>query len=66
MHILGPNSNGAQFFITTVECPWLDGRHVVFGEVINGQEVVKKIESVGTRSGKPKSNVIIKNCGELI
>lgn len=47
----GPNTNGSQFFITTVVTSWLDGKHVVFGEVTSGQELVKKIEGLGTDSG---------------
>ncbi len=61
----GPNTNGSQFFITTVKTPWLDGRHVVFGKVIEGLEVVKKIEEMGSRSGQPKIKVVIANCGQL-
>mmetsp|Transcript_20340 Transcript_20340/g.32751 ORF Transcript_20340/g.32751 Transcript_20340/m.32751 type:complete len:190 (+) Transcript_20340:1-570(+) len=61
----GPNTNGSQFFITTVKTPWLDGRHVVFGKVIEGEDMVKKVEAVGTNSGAPKSKVTIVDSGEL-
>lgn len=61
----GPNTNGSQFFITTVPCPWLDGKHVVFGEVTNGMDIIKKIEALGTSSGAPKTEVIIEECGQI-
>jgi len=61
----GKDTNGSQFFITTVLCPWLDGKHVVFGEVVEGMDLVKKIEKLGTQSGKPKSTIIVADCGQL-
>ena len=59
----GPNSNNSQFFITFDETPWLDGKHVVFGEVLEGKDVVKKLESIGTRSGKPSKTATIRESG---
>lgn len=60
----GPNTNGSQFFLCTVQTQWLDGKHVVFGSVVEGMDVVKKIETVGSQSGKTAKDVVISNCGQ--
>merc|ERR1712037_232745 len=59
----GPNTNGSQFFITTVKTSWLDGRHVVFGKVLDGMDVVQRIEAVGSSSGVPQKEVLITDSG---
>lgn len=61
----GPNTNGSQFFITTVACSWLDGKHVVFGKVVQGLELVTRIEGYGSRSGATSAVVTISNSGEI-
>lgn len=61
----GPNTNGSQFFICTAKTPWLDGKHVAFGQVIKGMKVVRAMEEQGTTDGKPKSRVEIIFCGEM-
>jgi len=61
----GPNTNGSQFFLCTIKTDWLDGKHVVFGRVSEGMEVVKAMEGQGTQSGKPKTDVVIADCGQL-
>ncbi|KAM9777475.1 peptidyl-prolyl cis-trans isomerase E [Neosynchiropus ocellatus] len=62
----GPNSNGSQFFITTDKTDWLDGKHVVFGDLVEGMDVLRAMEAQGAKDGKPKQKVIISNCGELV
>ncbi|MFD5325249.1 peptidylprolyl isomerase [Streptomyces sp. NPDC127092] len=59
----GKNTNGSQFFITTIVTDWLDGKHVVFGEVVEGQDVVKKVEALGTPSGRTKAEVRVAKSG---
>ncbi len=61
----GPNTNGSQFFITTVPTPHLDMKHVIFGRVLEGMDVVRKVENQGTNSGRTVSKVKIADCGEV-
>jgi len=61
----GPNTNGSQFFLCLAKTEWLDGKHVVFGKVTDGLDVVKKIESYGSASGKTSEKIIITDCGAL-
>ena len=61
----GPNTNGSGFFITCVTAPENDGRHVAFGAVTSGMDVVRVVEAVGTGNGTPSQAVTIIDCGEL-
>jgi len=61
----GPGTNGSQFFLCTAKTSWLDGKHVVFGSVVDGLDVVKKIEGVGSQSGKTSAKVAIAASGQL-
>nr|ABM55548.1 putative peptidyl-prolyl cis-trans isomerase E [Maconellicoccus hirsutus] len=62
----GPNTNGSQFFICTARTEWLDGKHVVFGHVLSGMDIVRKMEKYGSKSGSPLDKVYIASCGELV
>ncbi|XP_033951434.1 peptidyl-prolyl cis-trans isomerase-like [Pseudochaenichthys georgianus] len=61
----GPNTNGSQFFICTGPTSWLDGKHVVFGKVVEGIDVVTKMNGVGSDKGSTSKKVVIADCGEL-
>ncbi|XP_043087455.1 peptidylprolyl isomerase Ab (cyclophilin A) [Puntigrus tetrazona] len=61
----GPNTNGSQFFICTADTNWLDGKHVVFGKVVNGLNVVDAIEAKGSNNGKCSAKIVIADCGQL-
>jgi len=61
----GPNTNGSQFFLCTAATPWLDGKHVVFGQVIQGYDVVKAMEAVGSQGGATSKKVTVTDCGQV-
>ncbi|KAJ8530257.1 hypothetical protein K7X08_037092 [Anisodus acutangulus] len=61
----GPGTNGSQFFICTAKTEWLDGKHVVFGQVTEGFDVIKKAEAVGSSSGRCSKPVVVADCGQL-
>jgi len=61
----GPNTNGSQFFICTAKTSWLDGKHVVFGSIVDGMEVVKQMEAYGSQSGRTTKKISIAECGQL-
>ncbi|GFP95260.1 peptidyl-prolyl cis-trans isomerase [Phtheirospermum japonicum] len=61
----GPDTNGSQFFICTSKTAWLDGKHVVFGQVVEGLDVVRAVEKVGSSSGRTARPVVIADCGQL-
>ena len=61
----GPNTNGSQFFMTFIKTTWLDGKHVVFGKVVEGLEVLDKLEAVGSGSGATSAECVIADCGQL-
>ena len=61
----GPNTNGSQFFICTADTPWLDGKHTVFGKVTNGLDILRKMEGLGSGSGKTSMEAKISSCGKL-
>lgn len=61
----GPNTNGSQFFITTAKTAWLDGKHVVFGKVVEGMDVIGKVESYGSRDGRTSKRIVVSDSGQL-
>ena len=61
----GPGTNGSQFFLCTAKTTWLDGKHVVFGKVVGGMDVVTAVEKVGSQGGETSEKVTIYNCGVI-
>lgn len=61
----GPNTNGSQFFMTFIQTSWLDGKHTVFGRVVEGLGVLDQLEAIGSRTGATSKTAVIADCGEL-
>lgn len=61
----GPNTNGSQFFMTFIPCDWLNGKHVVFGKVTDGWDVLDALEAVGSQTGDTRERCVISDCGQL-
>merc|ERR1711959_424323 len=61
----GPNTNGSQFFLCTAKTAWLDGKHVVFGKVFKGMDIVKAVERFGSHDGKTSKKIVISDCGQI-
>ncbi|KAH8300119.1 hypothetical protein KR044_010245 [Drosophila immigrans] len=61
----GPNTNGSQFFICTEKTAWLNDKHVVFGKVVEGMDIIRKVETMGSTSGKTTKKIVIEDCGDL-
>jgi len=61
----GPNTNGSQFFITTAKTSWLDGKHVVFGRIVDGMDVITQVESYGSREGRTSKKIVVADSGQL-
>lgn len=61
----GPNTNGSQFFMCTADTQWLDGKHVVFGQLLSGEHILRKMEEQGSRSGRTARRVVVQDCGEV-
>jgi peptidylprolyl isomerase len=63
--LIATDTNGSQFFLCTAAAPWLDGKHVVFGKVISGMDIVAAIEQVGSEQGRTRVPVLISDSGQL-
>ena len=61
----GPNTNGSQFFVTLAACPWLDGKHTVFGRISKGKDIMKQVEKYGKQDGKPSAAIVLVDCGQI-